>query len=736
MAEVCRAADGLIDPSQIPGLSIQPGVIGSAASAFTGAAGLVRERGAAVVTSWSTLSTVYSAPEAEQLLNVMSPVGSDTAVLSDQVSSIGSELAVLAETVEPIQQSLIGIRDRADVFVAKAVQGTTVDYWDPNHPAWDDGWFVGFMLKDFDEMVPAHIPWDKYQPWIDENNALIAEVNAQVALLDEARVACVNAINRLRADVCVAPEQAITVEQLNAEGVELTWGTQGNGDRSCYESVNDGISESFTESVAGLGSLVSRNPETGEWGDWASAGANWVQLGATLGAIVLVGPVMPLLANTAPKGSWGQEFAQGVVDRQVAVVEGLVGSPEEWQENPAKAAGSVGFNVGTFFIPGAGAVGGAAKAGLLGARAASLLERATLVLGAGGKVVSEAAGAAVSKVGALLSDTLNVLKSGGHLAKAELDALFTKLEGAIDNVKTHFTQPEHASGGSPVITVGDDVSPAGAHGASTANGADGSSIGGHGVEDPGSVAVDGGTVPTGPVDSHASRGDGWTRTDAAAEGLRNPESGDGQVFANHGDSGAYPTRPPKIIDETTGELMQNPATARNDRTWDLVADEAAPYGHRADGTPMSKLEYDERFVQGNPDNWDRYPSYAGVEPGTRVRYSDPVAYINEYGIQFDRIGEPGNGEYLGVFETGKPASFEARGLPISSLNKNYYEYSFAPDAAVRMQTDGIQIEISRIAPAFGRDGGGLQMRLIKVLPDGDPVILKVGHLLREGYLIS
>ncbi len=440
MADPIASAGGLIDPSQIPGTTIQAETIASAGSDFTRSAGLVRQHGDAVTTVWGGLSAVYSAPESAQLIAVMNPVRSDTAVLADQISAVGAQISALAEAVGPIRRELVNIKSRAEAFVAKAAGGTTVDYWDPNHPAWDNGWFVGFMLQDFADMVPAHIPWNKYQPWIDENNALIAEVSVQVARLDEARATCVNAINALRADVCVAPAQAITVEQLNAAGAVLPWGTAGNGDRSCYESVNDGIAESFEGAVSGIGSLITRNPETGEWLDWGNAGASWVQMGTMLGSIALIGPAVPLVSAFAPKGSWAQEFATGVAKNQVAVVEGLVGSPAAWQENPAKAAGSLGFNVGSFFIPGAGVVGGAAKTGLFGARAAALVERATLALGKGGSAVVGAAGAVNLKVGNALTHLKDVLKVDGATG-VRFDRALADLEGSLKHVDLEVGKP-------------------------------------------------------------------------------------------------------------------------------------------------------------------------------------------------------------------------------------------------------------------------------------------------------
>jgi hypothetical protein len=99
----------------------------------------------------------------------------------------------------------------------------------------------------------------------------------------------------------------------------------------------------------------------------------------------------------------------------------------------------------------------------------------------------------------------------------------------------------------------------------------------------------------------------------------------------------------------------------------------------------------------------------------------------------DRIGHPG-GEYLAVMENGIPATFEQRSLPIGALDKPYHQYTFVDDAADLINRDGVTIEVSRVAPAFGRDGGAIQMRLYETDDTGKPSVLSVKELLRRGYL--
>ncbi|WP_166784058.1 TNT domain-containing protein [Cryobacterium suzukii] len=221
------------------------------------------------------------------------------------------------------------------------------------------------------------------------------------------------------------------------------------------------------------------------------------------------------------------------------------------------------------------------------------------------------------------------------------------------------------------------------------------------------------------VDSSAAFGPGWERTPAGQE-IPRSDGGDGQTYSKHGQSETYPTLSDGSLNAQTGDLMSDPDT---------------PYGRHADGVPMTKAEYDERYVQADR-NRDRYPSFDGVVPGTRVTYTDASKFIEEYGSHFDRVGKT-NGAYLGLVEDGRPATFEARGLPISSLRKPYSSYSFTPDAQAKLSADGIRVEISRVAPAFGREGGALQVRFLKAPEDktrSDFVEVKVELMLERGYL--
>ncbi len=196
----------------------------------------------------------------------------------------------------------------------------------------------------------------------------------------------------------------------------------------------------------------------------------------------------------------------------------------------------------------------------------------------------------------------------------------------------------------------------------------------------------------------------WHRVDDGS-----PDPNYGQRVHDGGDSGPYPT----------------PA-ADTQGTWDLVRHPEEPYGHDANGDALTKAQYDERYTQVRPDGdvWDLYPPNRGAVPGTRAAYGSAQAFIEDFGNRIDRVGGI-EGKYFGVLENGMPASFEERSLPVASLGEPYLQYRLSG-----MLPEGWTIEVSEVAPAFGRDGGGLQMVILNNKGEAVPVHL----LLRTGVI--
>ena len=170
----------------------------------------------------------------------------------------------------------------------------------------------------------------------------------------------------------------------------------------------------------------------------------------------------------------------------------------------------------------------------------------------------------------------------------------------------------------------------------------------------------------------------------------------------------------------------DPITDVNRETWRLFHDPNELYGHDSHGNPLDASGYDERYRERQPngDIWDNYPPNQGAVPGTRVAFDNLKAYTDIFGKDLDRIGGPG-GKFLGIREDGLPATFEERSLPLSSLDQPYYSYRFTETLP-----EGYRIEVSEIAPGFGRDGGGLQLRIF----DEEGVEVRVSELIDRGVI--
>lgn len=462
--DVCSADDsGLIVPSAIPGLDVVPGAIAESGTSFTTAATGVRDHGATVVSNWAGIAAFYTAPESTQLLDVMTPVGADTTALGDTLGQVGTILVDYAEVLVPIKKRLVDLQAEAQTFVDSVKNGVTVEMWDPDHPAFEAGVW-SFLVTDFVDMGPKVIQWDKHQPSIDRNTELLTAVNVEVAKMDQAQVDAVNAIRMLRSDVCLVPDVAVTADELNAEGMVLPWGAATNGDRSCYESVNDGIENNWNDMWAGAGMLIGYDSAADRWGGDVAGGA-WLGAATMLGSLVLATSPFVWVGKFAPEGTVPQEFkdfSTTVWDNSAQVIEGLVGSPERWEKNPAEAAGGLGFNVLTFFIPG-GAVVSGLKAGTLGARIAMLggvvvdtvLPGLSTVIRVGGTTLLHGA----SALGEVASAARLGLTSSVGAARTALIQVLTSLGDRMPTINIEpgasVTVPDIGGGGLPRIVVGE-----------------------------------------------------------------------------------------------------------------------------------------------------------------------------------------------------------------------------------------------------------------------------------------
>ncbi|PYY64573.1 hypothetical protein DEJ30_06745 [Curtobacterium sp. MCPF17_003] len=484
MSGQCRA-DGLIDPDAIPGANIDAAKVETAGTAFSTSATDVETRGGEVKTAWAKLGSSYTTPDSTELLAVMDGVETDTAALAATLQKASTFIGDYATAVAPIAKRLVELKAEAEKFVEKALKGKTVGPWDPEHPA-NQG-IVG-LVQNFGEVLDdVHLPWDQYTPYVDENNELLTKVAEQETKLSAASAECVNAINGLRTDMCLAPVQAVDYTAAVRANEPMPWGSTGRGDQSCQESFDSGVYDAAKGTVEGLGGLIGYNSQTGEWGDGDWAAQSWKGFAESLGLIVLLGSPPLLIAAALPKGVLPDvvgDTARNIMDQQKTLVEGFVGSPEDWRDDPAHAAGGAAFNIGTLFIPGAGEIGAGAKIAALGSRLAVLGADGSKLALIGSKVA--AAGTTIVRVGDALSSLPGKALSGvSDLLARGRGGFADALRGLGDKIPTVKVSVEHAmatpdgfgvglgrphievgnpgSGGHWLHSVADHVEPSGTH---------------------------------------------------------------------------------------------------------------------------------------------------------------------------------------------------------------------------------------------------------------------------------
>ncbi|WP_082963018.1 glycohydrolase toxin TNT-related protein [Mycobacterium sp. E342] len=223
--------------------------------------------------------------------------------------------------------------------------------------------------------------------------------------------------------------------------------------------------------------------------------------------------------------------------------------------------------------------------------------------------------------------------------------------------------------------------------------------GGGGADSPGGERQD-------PVHSHEPAGDGWHRL---PDEPLDPHYG--EPLPEHWN---YPYDP--------SDMSHIHSAVRK-----LIKDPEAPFGRDAQGHAYSQQEYEERFNKLGPggQHWYNFPKNAGAVPGTRVAYSNLSVFVRDYGDLVDRIGDD-EGAYLAVMEDGHAATWEERGLHVSSLRDPYNAYTLS------QLPEKWTIEVSEVAPGLGQPGGSLQVRIFDAQGESRTVEELIGKVLTRG----
>lgn len=345
----------MINPGGIPRIPGDMGVLARHAQELGRVGPEFSGTGQQVNSTWQQLAGVYEAPEVGQLLAATGPVQATAASVGEDIATVGTALSTYAATVKQIQEQLDALRTQAQNLVAEAKADK-----DSEGAVEKVGEFVGIGGDD-----------DEYA---ERSNALIGQVNAQVAAFAEAQRVCANAINALyggiqyRADDGDADQEAgeygFTAEQLNSafeQGQQLPWGSYAETDTGIVGGAWDGMKNFASD----LGALIGRDPVTGDW-SWSTAGTAWKGLGTF---------VLAVGVYAIPGGSvLDQKFNNGALTNTlVNAGKGLIAYDEWGKGDNARAGGMAGFNILSSIVGTKGAggalrtVGAGAKTSRIGA---------------------------------------------------------------------------------------------------------------------------------------------------------------------------------------------------------------------------------------------------------------------------------------------------------------------------------------------------------------------------------
>ena len=452
---LCRA-DGLVDPSGIPGVTMDPAMIRTAAWTLAAGGEGIAQHGDTASSKWQTLSAVYQAPESDALLAVMTPVAQKTTQVGHGFTTVATALNAFATAVEPIVEELKRLQTEAIAFVADAVQGYDLPAVGPQpvQHLTDYGMDSG-PPEEMYSSPAKHVDWTGYPPYAMHNEKLIKAIEAQATALEQAQADCVNAI-RAAANPSAPPEQ-VRGEDFTAEaaaGDHLPFGTTARGQHKgeCFNNFLWGGLDATVANIQGMASLANFDLDKGRFYDWAHWGGTLAGTAEALGVLVVPTPLAWIYAND-PGGMVPKEVrdsSQSVLDKQQQTVDGFLGSAEQWKTDPAGAWGALAANVAPMLIPVGGEAAAGAKVAATGAKVAAVgtrLGEAADAASVAGRVAGAAARASVAvgsgmvRVGDLLTTAMTKVDA---VNRAATGAAVQALREAIDRIPTVEVVVTHA----------------------------------------------------------------------------------------------------------------------------------------------------------------------------------------------------------------------------------------------------------------------------------------------------
>jgi hypothetical protein len=273
-----------------PLYSINPEPLETAAAGLATMATSIRNNGSEVVSAWTPISTHYSGPGDAELFAAMTPVGTTSTTVGDNLDSVASALRTFKTTADEVKASMDQLK------LDHAALKTKIDDFEPTI---EDG-PMSYDAK-------STMNWYEDEALQAENTRIIQELSNCLEKMHEAERTCANAIRALHG---LSPLTAgdggydkgeYGVDEIDDEA-ETPWGTAAFDDESCGESAwnttvgmgkdlvglvgmqwdEDGdfswTLDNALSTYEGFGALIGRDPETNEF-SWDTFGDTWINMG-------------------------------------------------------------------------------------------------------------------------------------------------------------------------------------------------------------------------------------------------------------------------------------------------------------------------------------------------------------------------------------------------------------------------------------------------------------------------
>ncbi|MEV3990249.1 hypothetical protein AB0J57_15210 [Streptomyces sp. NPDC049837] len=376
--------DAPVDPAEVPVFTGNEVELAAKVKALSGAGVKISTAGGDVHTSFGGLRAFYQAPEAEQLFATTKPVQDKALEVGSDLCVIAGALGTYADDIRPLVARLNQLREDAQNFRARIAD--------------DDKWREDGDLTDenLDRRNQIAEVWTQFQ-------------DAERACYDKI-VALVGGTPLKVDDGSHQPGMYGYDAEMLKQAKSLPWGdavAESTPGWQVWEHAGDFLEGFFVDGV--WGTVTSLGTLVGVHG-WDEAGQAWKGLGmVATGLAVSSIPVV---------GGWygsarDDELPGWLRDSRTAMKEAGKAflAWDQWEENPARAGGTVTFNVlSTVFTAGAGgAVSGAGKAGAA-AKALSFAGKAGRALDPT-TYLFKGATASMTKIG----DVMTGLRGLGHV---------------------------------------------------------------------------------------------------------------------------------------------------------------------------------------------------------------------------------------------------------------------------------------------------------------------------------